>query len=434
MPSVGVVGWRCVVCGATVDIAEPMVFRCPNATASDPFHTLQIVQRDEPVQCAANEPNPFVAYRRYYAWDSFAEAVGLSDEARTDLVVQVDAKVAAIAGTGFVITPFTRAAALSAALGFAADGGVWVKDETHQVAGSHKARHLFSTLLHLLVAESVGGTPWGDRVADRSTLAIASCGNAALAASTLAAAVQWPIQVFVPTNANPAVLVRLGELGATVTMCPRRPHDPPGDPCVLRYREAVAAGAVPFSVQGPENAWCLDGGRSIGWEMAGETLDRVFVQVGGGALARCVIGGLAQARAGRDGVLPKLHAVQTEGCAPLARAWRRALDGPGGLATAGARWGVCMTPWESEPHSAADGILDDETYDWLGVVNGLVASGGSAVVAPEADVLLANQLAGAHTTIDASHTGTAGLAGLLAIRGEVRDHERVAVIFSGIRR
>ena len=25
-----------------------------------------------------------------------------------------------------------------------------------------------------------------------------------------------------------------------------------------------------------------------------------------------------------------------------------------------------MTPW-ADPHSAADGILDDETYDWLGV-------------------------------------------------------------------
>ena len=31
---------------------------------------------------------------------------------------------------------------------------------------------------------------------------------------------------------------------------------------------ASATGAVPFGVQGTENAWCLDGGRTIGWEMA----------------------------------------------------------------------------------------------------------------------------------------------------------------------
>ena len=433
VPVVGVVGWRCVVCGVTVDIAEAMVFRCPNSTAADPYHTLQIVQHDEPVHRISDDSNPFLAYQPYFAWDSFAATLGMSHAERRALVVEMDTKIAAIAGTGFVTTPFARADALSDVLGFTAAGGVWVKDETHQVAGSHKARHLFSTLLHLLVAERFGCTPWGDRIGERRTLAIASCGNAALAASTLAATVEWPIQVFVPPSANPAVLARLGELGATITMCPRRLHDLPGDPCVLRYREAVATGAIPFSVQGTENAWCLDGGRSIGWEMAAEPLDRVFVQVGGGAFSRCLIGGLAQAVGGTGNVLPKLHAVQTQSCAPLARAWRRALDGPGGLATAGARWRDCMTPWETEGHSAADGILDDETYDWLGIVNGMAASGGSPVVSSESDVLLANQLATTHTSVDASYTGTAGLAGLLTYRCEVRDHERVAVIFSGIR-
>ena len=96
--------------------------------------------------------------------------------------------VAGVAGTGFTTTPFLRADALSEALGFTADGGVWVKDETHHVAGSHKARHLFGILLHLVAAERCGVTPWSP--ATRPPLAIASCGNAAIAASTLAAAVQ----------------------------------------------------------------------------------------------------------------------------------------------------------------------------------------------------------------------------------------------------
>jgi hypothetical protein len=90
-----------------------------------------------------------------------------------------------------------------------------------------------------------------------------------------------------------------------------------------------------------------------------------------------------------------------------------------------------MWPWETPPQSAADGILDDETYDWLGVVEGLAATGGAAVVVPETTVLAAHELAREVTSIGVSATGTAGLAGLMAARAEIGDDERVAVIFSG---
>jgi threonine dehydratase len=175
---------------------------------------------------------------------------------------------------------------------------------------------------------------------------------------------------------------------------------------------------------------CLDTGRSIGFEVIeamGHFVDRVFVQVGGGALATC----MAQAAAD-EGIHPKLHAVQTDGCAPLERAWQRARSF--GWANAPTRWNECMWPWETEPHSAADGILDDETYDWIGVVQGMAASGGSPVVVSEAQVLAAHELGRRHTGIDVSATGTAGLAGLLAIREQVADDERVVVLFTGRQR
>ena len=64
-------------------------------------------------------------------------------------------------------------------------------------------------------------------------------------------------------------------------------------------------------------------------------------------------------------------------------------------------------------------------------------SNGSPVVVGEADVLEANSVGCATTGIDASHTGTAGLAGLLALLRDgpqkVTADERVAVVFSGIR-
>ena len=300
-----------------------------------------------------------------------------------------------------------------------ADGGVWVKDETGQVAGSHKARHLFTILLHLRTAESLGLAPWS-RAADRPPLAIASCGNAAYAAATLAAAAAWPLRVFVPPSADPVVLARLAESHADIVECPRRSGDPAGDPCIHRFREAVGDGAIPFTVQGTENMWCLDGGRTVGWEMAGQfeqvvgpPLDRVFVQVGAGTFAASAIAGFRM-----SGVTPKLHAVQTDSCAPLNRAHVKATQ-MGGPHVAARRWSECMWPWEHVGSSAADGILDDETYDWIPVVTAMVDGNGSPIVVPEAFVLEANALGRATTGINASHTGTAGLAGLLAVRDAI---------------
>ena len=90
-----------------------------------------------------------------------------------------------------------------------------------------------------------------------------------------------------------------------------------------------------------------------------------------------------------------------------------------------------MWPWTPVGESAADGILDDETYDWLPVLDAMAATGGTPVVVIEADVIRAHDLARVHTAIPVSPTGSAGLAGLLAIRDEIDQHERIAVIFSG---
>ena len=427
-------GWRCAVCAATVDIAEALVWRCPNAADDDRQHALQPVPSPLPLPSQrTGDRNPYLAFRERLAWDGFAAANGLTDDARAVVVAELDARIATVAGTGFIITPFGRANALSDALGFADDGGIWVKDETGNVAGSHKARHLMTVLLHLVTAEHLGLAPWRSDD-ERPSLAIASCGNAAIAAATLALAVNWPLQVFVPTWANDAVLTRLRALDADVVVCPRNPGDPPGDPCVHRFRQAVDGGAVPFSVQGTENVWCFDGGRTIGWEMAAAPggCDRVFVQVGGGALAASVAAGLGCGahRASNRAGAPQLHAVQTASCAPLERAWQRA-GALGGPALAAQHWSECMWPWTPVGESAADGILDDETYDWLPVLDAMAATGGTPVVVIEADVIRAHDLARVHTAIPVSPTGSAGLAGLLAIRDEIDQHERIAVIFSG---
>ena len=185
-------------------------------------------------------------------------------------------------------------------------------------------------------------------------------------------------------------------------------------------------------MQGPENALCLDAGRTLGWEIADAAgtpdgpavLDRVLVQVGGGALAACVGWGL--------GPGTRLDTVQVQGCAPLARAWWRAKDAGYATAQLPGRWAELMTPWE-RPQSIADGILDNEAYDWLGDFDVMTSSGGRPIVVPEEAIVDAADVASA-TGVAVSATGSAGLAGLLVDEGRPEGDESVAVIFSGIRR
>ncbi len=323
------------------------------------------------------ESNPFVRYRELL----YAHQLGLRDWVFCSLVRSLDDEVAAVDGVGFVATPFERSAELSDRLGFSSAGGVWVKDETGNVAGSHKARHLFGVLLYLEVAERVG-------LADHSRrpeLAIASCGNAALAAAVVAAAGKRVLRVFVPVDADTVVLDRLEQLGARVVVCPRD-RGTVGDPTYRRLLEALDQGALPFTCQGNLNGLAVEGGQTLGWEIAstGVELDRMIVQVGGGALASACMAAFREAAAlGALQASPRIDTVQTEGAWPLKRAFDVLTARGGDLGYAASHRSEFMWPWESEPHSVAHGILDDETYDWLAVVEGMLATGGAPVVVGE---------------------------------------------------
>jgi threonine synthase len=75
-----------------------------------------------------------------------------------------------------------------------------------------------------------------------------------------------------------------------------------------------------------------------------------------------------------------------------------------------------MRPWEEPPHSVASGILDDETYDWLAILRGVAATGGSTVVVGEDTLQQANRPVHETSTIKPSHTGSARLVGLLQLQ------------------
>ena len=454
---------RCAGCAATVDpldVGAPAPFRCPNAgRAPNVDHVLSWDPLLAGVRAWPEETstNPFLRYRTLHHSYHLHLGLGGTDAEYVRLVERLDAALLKNGGPGFRVAPVLPLDALSAATGVDA----WGRNDTTGVAGSHKARHLMAILLHLEVR----------KVPLRTPLAIASCGNAAIAAATLARAAGRTVQVFVPSWANPVVLVELQSLGARIVECPRRDTDPPGDPCIHRFHEAVAKGALPFCVQGPENGFTIDGGATSGQELVDAFAmlgvpDRLFVQVGGGAWASGVWRGLRDGRGlGAIDRLPALHCVQAKGCAPLVEAWRavagRALRTLGheelleegfdvvaaALVTNEARsavesamqWALTHRPavmpvWH-DPHSVATGILDDEAYDWAVLVRSMLVSGGWPVTVSDEQITAATTLVNAGS-IDADETGSAAAAGLVAFRERNWGvaGERVAVTVTGIRR
>jgi threonine synthase len=439
----------CSGCGYVADPGDPYPFRCPRAGTDDTDHVMTRMLGLAGTRFPyGSEDNPFLRYRTLMNSHYVAVAHGISDAGYCDLVASLDASVAAVDGHGFRVTPFFRSLELSESLGFSGSGGVWVKDETGNVSGSHKGRHLMGLLIHLAVMEEAGLLDRGNR----RDLAIASCGNAALAAAMVARAGGWRLTVFVPPDADPGVLHRLYQLQARVVVCPRE-RGVLGDPAYLRLREELDRGALPFTAQGTENGLTIEGGETLGYELATELaslpggLDHLIIQVGGGALASSCIQALREAAELRVlGRLPRIHTVQTSGAHPLERAYGRVRallpDEPGpdavrrAMAKAAAHRSAFMQAWEEEPKSVATGILDDETYDWRAVVEGMLMTGGRALVVSEDLLLDAHRLAVSETVIRVDPTGSSGLAGLLELRqsGSIGDQERVAVLFTGIQR
>ena len=388
---------------------------------------------------------------------------GLSEPEREQVIAvirRLDAAIAEREGHGFHATPFDRETDLAAAIGLPAGTELWVKDETGNVSGSHKGRHLFGVAIREALSPT-GPGPW----------AIASCGNAALAASVVAAAADHQLDVFVPTWADDSVVAEIESSGAVVNRVEREAGRL-GDPAYHAMVDAITGGATAFSCQGTDTPATIDGGRTLAFEMVDalaahdhptpQHLDRLFVQVGGGALATAVVTGLARCDLPK---MPTVHAVQPLGNHPLVRAWdtllTELLDAApeptvGGRLAAAAELGRVaddarrailhrlesdpdhyMQPWPDAPASYATGILDDVTYDWIPIIEAMLATGGAPVVPSEDQLQRAHALAHAHTSIAPCPTGSSGLGGLLAVVEagvELDLHERIAVIFSGHQR
>lgn len=399
--------------------------------------------------------NPFLAQRRFL--DVYEQAIeaGLSDADYLALVSEADERIAEVDGTGFRTTPLVELERPDG--GALVPGGpILAKVETANVGGSHKARHLFGLLLHLMIE---GGATTGEAPASQPPLAIASCGNAALGAGVVAAAARRKLRVFVPTDADEAVLERLTILGAEIVICHRQPGED-GDPCIVGLHQAVDDGAEAFTVQGPVCPAVIDGGRTLGLELAEQLDERdadpsaIYIQIGGGALATAVMDGLTRRWPNRR--LPRLYPVQAHNAHPYIAGWERlaprlleqlGLDDPSTASGRAAQLaasaegldlpallqenGELMSPWPTTPHSVASGILDDLTYDWVTLMSHQIKTGGWPILVEEETFVRARSLVADLIDPPPDETGAAGLAGLLQHREaekEAPDDDQCAVV------
>ena len=454
-------------------------------------------------QCGAGRGERTVTEMSISTFERYAErlevyrrvsAGEIAFEKLRDAIRELDDAVASVEGHGMAVTPFVQCDDLAEAVGLKG-AELWVKDETGSVSGSHKARHLFGVALADRLRSPQHDAKHEPPTRKRSSqvgqglrspqhdakheppYAIASCGNAALAAAVLARAVGRRLDVYVPTWANEAVVAQITELGGRVVRC-ERVDGVSGDPAHHRMLEALKDGAVPFSCQGTETPTTIDGARTLAWELvdtliqcdgsAPARLDRIFVQVGGGALATAVVTALASSAEQGDLVsLPAVHPVQAVGNHPLVRAWdlivaELSQSAPPESNTSRAQTaqelgsiehGVLrdvmrrveqnpqryMWAWQSEPVSYATGILDDVTYDWLRLIEAMLRSGGWPLVAAEDDLRRAHRVAHEAAGINVCPTGSSGLGGLLAwlaaagadSPSRTPHGERLAVLFTG---
>lgn len=480
---------RCPSCGRDYPIRSGL-FTCPLARP-DKEHALQrSLPAKEDQGSRIRSAWSAGIDRTFEVFADLISAAGLlGPAAYMDLVKRLARRLERFEGQDFKVTPVVDGSALSAFLG--RSGRLWIKNETGNIAGSHKGRHLMATLLYLEALRALEGE------GAKKILSIYSCGNAALAASAVARAGDYELHAFVPYDVDPIVAAMLGERGALVEKIPRTATGA-GDPCYLAFQEALSRhGWLPFACAGSDNWSNIEGGSTLGWELImqladrRERLDSVVIQVGGGALARAVAQAFEEAfQLGMISTLPRIHVCQPEGGFPFARAFylvlaeiarrnglafdlhydrsaaahaqldklkefswtrgeqvsgviefaRKSVDTPAVrpvLETLAKRRGRYMWNWDGpEPRSYAHGILDDFTHDWYHLLQTMLRAGGRAEILQEDTIRNAHAMAQARTQIPVCPTGASGLAGLIQLQesGAVDRGESVGLFFTGFDR
>ncbi|MGH7540869.1 MAG: threonine synthase, partial [Gemmatimonadota bacterium] len=245
-----------------------------------------------------------------------------------------------------------------------------------------------------------------------SELVIPSAGNAGAALAAYAARAGVPARLFIPRDMPAGVERRCIHFGATIERV-----DGLIDECGRRAA-AYARETGAFNVSTLREPYRIEGKKTMMLEIVegleGRAPDAIVYPAGGGT-------GLIGSRKALDelralGLVEgetRLYAVQSEGCAPIVRAWER------GDPEAG--------PWEDARTEAWGLRVPGALGDFL-ILDALRASGGGAVAVSDTAMREGQRALGAAGLAAAIEGGaTVSAARLLRERGALREGESVVL-------
>lgn len=315
------------------------------------------------------------------------------------LPVHDDANVVSL-GEGF--TPLLAAERLGARLGLR---DVWVKDDGLNPTGTFKAR---GASCGVSMARELG----------IREVALPTAGNAGGAWACYGAAAEIAVHVTMPTDA-PEVNQRECRLfGAELTLV---------EGSISDAAEVVARGVSErgwFDVSTFKEPYRVEGKKSLGFEIAEQMSwrlpDAIVCPVGGGvgiigiwlALRQLLEMGWV------EGTIPRLIAIQAEGCAPIVRAFEEGVEQ--------------VKPWPNARTQAAGLRVPQPFADFL-ILRAVRDTGGTAVAVGDQDIAAAIGELARDAGIMASPEGAATLAGAkrLLERGDLSTKERVVLLNTG---
>jgi threonine synthase len=304
-------------------------------------------------------------------------------------------------GEGF--TPLIHAKRLGATLGLER---LLIKDESLNPTNSFKARGLSAAISRA-------------KALNAETVFLPTAGNAGNAAAAYAAAAGMKCEVFIPKDAKQPFIDECRLYGANVTLVPGLITD------AGKLATETSKGKGWYEVSTFREAGRAEGKKTMGYELAEQlnwTLpDWIIYPTGGGtgivgmwkAFAEMeAIGWLAA------GQRPKMVSVQTEGCAPIIRAFDN------GAETAGT--------WE-DAHTIADGLRVPRAIADFLILRTLRESGGGAVSVPDAQLVPDMIAMGSLEGVSAAPEGGASLSAVRALvaNGRIKPHETVVLFNTG---
>jgi threonine synthase len=373
-------GFECFDCGAGCDLAAPrsVCERCGRPLVAR--YDLTAVRASAPRDSLGRHGTDLWRYRAVLPFAPSFPVVRLGEG-------------------GTPLLPLPR---LAEALGMER---LWLKEESPNPTQSFKARGL---------ALAVNGAlAWG-----RRGIALPSAGNAGSAAAAYAAAAGLACRVAIPEDTPEAFALQLAAFGAEV----RRVRGTISD-CgrvVAEWAPApewwnVATFREPFRLEGKKTL-----GYEIAEQLAWDLPDAILYPTGGGT------GLVGMAKAFRElealgwvgARLPRLVAVQVDGCAPVVRAFER---------------GAARTePWAGAA-TLASGLRVPAPFADTLILEAVRASGGTAVAVGEEAMLDGMAELARSEGCYACPEGGATVAALRALlaRGELARDARVVVFDTG---